>query len=706
MYSIAKEIRLMKTRTLSILTLSGIALAALNIFSGSNNLYVGVLACGLFFIPLSRHLGNVLFPEESRYVRLIWGILVLIAGLSIMTTAVYYLYAITTVTIFIPLALSLLVFFKKSPKPEQKGEELKESTFRVKPLLLLVLSLMIEGFLFKTLILNGTTDLLVSPWQTLEAWFFIVYALATIMVIYTSSQTHSALARYSLISLHLFLGFSIAAIIYIYGFGFDGFIHRATEMWIKERGFILPKTPYYIGQYSFIVFLSHLSAVPIFFLDIFYLPLSAALTLPVVFATVVKKNFQIPEQVAVHMVWLIPFLYLLSLNLTTPHNIVLLFMVILMLCIFGYLHTHFPVFVIITIAFAAALTHPLLGIPLVLFTIAAIGIKQSRKKTGGIWLILCIAGITLTPILLFGLNNLFQGHGFATMQNPLEHTGAFIELLKRPYWYAKNSTLLLEVVYAWQWTIPVMAMVVGLVGFRMWGKKTTASSLFLGGWISFILAAWLLRTTITFPGVSVAEQGNYPYRLLATSILFLLPSMIGGVVTIWQKIEPKKSWLKFGALACVGLALMFSLYFSYPQRNQKARFPGFNVTKTDFQTVQTIHNDNPRYDYVVLSNILTGAAALTEYGFVQYFPTNQGELFYYSVPSGGPLAHLYGRMLYEGQKQEYMLQAMDLVNVNKAYFVINSYWANFDTITEGAKKTADSWQSIDGGKAMVFTYHR
>ena len=61
---------------------------------------------------------------------------------------------------------------------------------------------------------------------------------------------------------------------------------------------------------------------------------------------------------------------------------------------------------------------------------------------------------------------------------------------------------------------------------------------------------------------------------------------------------------------------------------------------------------------------------------------------------------------HEGQKQEYMLQAMDLVNVNKAYFVINSYWANFDTITEGAKKTADSWQSIDDGKAMVFTYHR
>ncbi len=706
MYSIAKEITLMKITPLPALALSGVILAGIHVWGGFNSIFFGILACILFFIPVSRHLGALLLPKEKKYTQLVWGGLTLVAGLSILTTVIYYFYAITKVTIFIPLVISLFVFLKKPHIPEVNvPDDEKDTGFNVGRKLLVVLCLMTEALLFKTLILHSTTELLISPWQTVTAWFFVAYAFATALIIYTTIQTKSTLTRYGLISLHLFLTFSIAAIIYVYGFGFDGFIHRATELWIKEHGFILPKTPYYIGQYSFIVFLSHLTSLPIFFLDVFYIPILAAISLPVAFGTIVKNNLRIPESAAVHMVWIIPFLYFLNLNLTTPHNVVLLFMIILVLGIWSYLHTDFPVSILIILALAAALTHPLLGIPMVLFTAGAVCIKHAQKKMTIPLVLLCGVGITLAPILLFGLNNLVHGQGFATLQNPLEHTSAFIELLKRPYWYAKNSTLVFEIVYAWQWMIPVLASLVGLIFFFISKKKIT-STLFLAGWVSFILAAWILRTSITFPGVSLAEQGNYPYRLLATSVLFLLPWIVEILTRGLQKLAGKPAWIKFGLLVCTAAVLMLSLYFSYPQRNQKARFPGFNVTQTDFTTVKQIHSDNTTYDYVVLSNILTGAAALTEYGFAQYFPTPEGELFYYSVPSGGPLAHLYGQMLYEGQKREYILEAMDLVNVNKAYFVVNSYWANFDAIVEGAKKTANSWQSIDDGKAAVFTYYR
>ncbi|MFH1286714.1 MAG: hypothetical protein ABII02_03100, partial [Candidatus Magasanikbacteria bacterium] len=66
----------------------------------------------------------------------------------------------------------------------------------------------------------------------------------------------------------------------------------------------------------------------------------------------------------------------------------------------------------------------------------------------------------------------------------------------------------------------------------------------------------------------------------------------------------------------------------------------------------------------------------------------------------------YGRMLYQGQQRQFMESAMDLAGVDKAYFVINSYWANSQNIIEGAKKSADSWQIIDDGKIWIFTYSK
>lgn len=149
---------------------------------------------------------------------------------------------------------------------------------------------------------------------------------------------------------------------------------------------------------------------------------------------------------------------------------------------------------------------------------------------------------------------------------------------------------------------------------------------------------------------------------------------------------------------------MISLYLSYPQRNIKARFPGLNVTDNDFKAVEWIHNRHNQYDYIVLSNQLVSAAALTNYSFAKYFSSPYGEIFYYSVPTGGLLYKQYGKMLYEGQKREYMIEAMNLVNVKKSYFIVNSYWANADKIIEGAKKTANAWLIIDGGKVWIFEY--
>jgi hypothetical protein len=51
-------------------------------------------------------------------------------------------------------------------------------------------------------------------------------------------------------------------------------------------------------------------------------------------------------------------------------------------------------------------------------------------------------------------------------------------------------------------------------------------------------------------------------------------------------------------------------------------------------------------------------------------------------------------------------QAMDLAQVDEAYFVLPKYWWAFSQILAQAKLSADSWQSIDNGQIYIFKYTR
>ena len=109
---------------------------------------------------------------------------------------------------------------------------------------------------------------------------------------------------------------------------------------------------------------------------------------------------------------------------------------------------------------------------------------------------------------------------------------------------------------------------------------------------------------------------------------------------------------------------------------------------------------------MVLANQITAVAALEKYSFAKYFLTPEGYLSYYSIPTGGTLYNYYTAMWTGDQSRESMIKAMDAVGVNKAYFVIPSYWTKFDSIVVGAKKSADSWKSFNNKQIYVFTYEQ
>ncbi len=674
------------------------------------NPILGICGFLLYCIAISQNLGNKLFQEQKTQ-NFLYGLLFFLTELIISGTIIYYLYKITPlisffITLIPVLTLALL------PKRETKIEffkiqsyflSLRKKQYSFIPLVILLLDTALLLYLF----FHRSYELAASPWILIDPIFFFGYALSSILLFYNYKKNLSKIQNIFLTSFHFFVGISVAALLYPLGYGFDAFIHRVTEQWIQNNGFISPKQPYYIGQYSLVVVLSNITQIKIFFIDVFLVPILTSIFLPGIIFSTLQKHFEETKNSFYQYLafWIIPFVPFLSLHLTTPHNLVLLLGLLLVFLNFSYSKKQISFLLPLLVSLAGVMTHPLIGAPGFLFTLAVFLLKKFEENKKISWSILIFTFLSLCFLLpvLFTLNALRIGKDFPSLGNPFTHISMFLELFKMPYWYAKSSPLRFEILYFCEKMITPTILLLSGWGFFQY-KKTQKSPLafifpFTG--LALFLDAWLLRSWIIFPDVVAYEQGDYPMRLVYTSIIFLLPFAMYGFFHIFQSKLLKKSFILFFILA---ITLSITLYFSYPQRNIKARFPGYNVTGSDFKAVQWIHEQNSNYNYIVLSNQLVSAAALTEYNFVKYFDTPRGQMFYYSIPTGGELYKYYGKMIYEGQKREDMNQAMDIVGVKKAYFVVNYYWANSNKIIDGAKQSADSYQVIDDGKVWIFEY--
>ncbi|MBI2990237.1 MAG: hypothetical protein HYY51_03570 [Candidatus Magasanikbacteria bacterium] len=678
------------------------------------NVFLGFPLTVFYFGCLCSALGHWFSKEKKSSA--IWDLLTLLSVLFIVGTALYYIFGITKISSVLLLAVPLLIFFKKTKIEE--GFISTEWKKQKNSWLTMYLFVCLEMALFSILLSHPITNGANSPWLKLGPFFFIGYGISTAFLLYLVSETSSKMTRYAATILHIFFTYSIALVMYPLGFGFDGLIHRATELLIQSNGFILPRQPIYIGQYSFVVWLSNISALPLQYIDIMLLPVLSALSLPLIISDTLKKTWNIPESASVNLVWFIPFIFFLSLHLSTPHNLLILLSILIVCGVLSCQEKHRSWFRVGILALAGLMIHPLLGAPAVLFVLTARLLEASEYKTKISTGLLALIGTGLAFLFpaMFTLYILLNGFEMPHFINPFDKINLFLELFKRPYWYSKESPLLFELLYGWQTLITPVVLGFSIYGFTKWQNKKIKYYIYPAAALGFIIGAFLLRSWIVFPNVGAFEQGGYPTRLLTSSVIFLLPFAMYGFYNVITQIESWFESKRIRALYCHkkmikiivcglgGFVLTLSLYLSYPQENPKVHFPGYHVSESDFKAVQWIHEDNADYRYMVLSNPVTAAAAITEYSFAKYFDTNEGPMFYYSIPTGAYAFQVYQRMLYEGQKREYMEDIMKKTGAEKAYFVLSSFWKKFDEIAEGAKLSADNWTSIDNGTLVIFTY--
>ncbi len=675
--------------------------------------WMGVPFFALFVISFSKLFSDRFFPSFSFLPKLILSFFLLLCELMVVGTITYYLSGITPLTsVFITFIPFFTLFLPAQTSPRT---DTSTTNLSLRHVLFSLPVIAIDVFLLYYLKSHQIFDVSTSPWQATSAIFFLLFFVSTFFLLLNAHKQINKTFFLSLTSLHFFVTVSVVAILYPLGYGFDAFIHRATEQWIVDNGFILPKTPYYIGQYSLVAYLAHILSLPVRLLDIFLLPVLSSLLLPAVVISSIEKITKSSFALSSQLFWvlgMIPFFYF---HLTTPHTLVVLFTLILVffMCLPA---PQRPNWILWLISATAVATHALIGVPLLcivfFFTLHEYKWFSSSKKKYTLLLFVLLSALTLVLPLLFTANALRIHAPLPELHNPFAKIKDFVELFQRPYWYETKIIPFLEPLYIFErLLIPGLIFLAALGLFVSKKQKNFSLHIFLWTvFVGFILSSFALRTTITFPDVIAYEQKDYPIRLLKVSILFLIPSVVVALHFLIDTLQKIKLVQKFSfawskiAIGTAAFLLTAVLYLSYPQNNAKVHFPGFHVTLADHKAVEFIHARHSDYNYIVLANQLVSVAALEKYSFAKYFQTPAGELFYYAIPTGGKLYDFYYSMIYKGQKREYMDAAMDLVGVKTAYFVVDSYWKNADKIVTAAKQSADEWYEIEGGKVWILVY--
>lgn len=672
----------------------------------------------LFLWGMAEGIGTLAFPHERRTIRLAFGALGALALVAASGAAVYYAYRLDTIALGCLLALLPWAVFAVSPLRRRAAEKSKEQALvgveKASPedsasAVLLVLALAADAAALRWLAGAATEEAIRSPWEVVDPIYFLWTFLATACLIalaYRRRYPHLTLAAGSF---HLFTVLAPALIVYRIGYGFDPFIHIASEKLVAAAGAVTPKTPWYIGQYVLVTAASKLGHLPVEMVDRWLLPSLTAAFLPLSAAWLLRRGYGVPRGLTVLASLGVLLLPLSSFVSTAPQGLANLFLLLLAVLGAAWHHAHRPPLPFLLLLAAAALaTHPLAGIPAAVFLTFLMFFKlkpwpgnSGLAAKGFFLMVLLAAGAAAVPAAFSAAGKDASGSpAFASLKRPIpelllrlpvEAPGVesrfrpaldFAEAVDRNY-----ETLLLLLVAAGGW----------LLLRRRETRRTALAVAAAGG--ALLVSVVVLKGGYAFPDVIAYEQGNYGDRLYEATLLLFAPLALAAVAWWWRALGRTDRGVRvFQVLLFAAVATSLG-YAAFPRVDDFRMTRGWSVSRHDVAAVRYVDRVGIA-PYVVLANQSVSAAALREFGFRTYY----GDQFYYPIPTGAPLYGFYLEMVYGGAKRGTMEAAMRSVNVPRAFFIVNRYWTGSSRIVEEAKKTADRWTAIDEGEAYVFEY--
>lgn len=664
---------------------------------------IGVIFGILLFYLFSKRLGNWLFAEEKRTVNYLFGFLILILLFSIVGTVFYYLYSLNDYAILIILVLmAIFTSFTPKQKKTQSFIPIQEPIrWSLKLLLAAYYLLLITDFY--QLFTHQITSAIKTPWEVLPSYFFILYFLTALTLIVIVIYDNKKFRPLFLIMLFAFLSSSVALFVYKLGYGFDPFIHQATEKIIMLKGLILPKPFYYIGQYSIVVIIAKILQTSVEWTDKLLVPILASVFIPLSIYTVCQKIFHDKlSRIYPLLFSSIPFAIFI---MTTPQN--LANTLLLILIAFGLLNIYKPskylLLILLVLTLSILAIHPLSGIPALIFFILIFLFtfqpKKVKKNTPLIIVFSIISCLALPAVFLVN-----SGFNLSKLKYNSANIVNLIDLFK--VFHFKSFNFISDFIYLYEYLLFFIIIILSIVSLIILYYKLKAISykplIYPLTTLILLTNYIILKLFIDFNFVISYEQGAYAQRVLEISFYFLIPFALFIVYLVLKKIIRSSIAIKLFTTVLLAGILTSSFYLSYPCYDDYEQSHFRNLTKTDLNTVKFIEQVSDTKKYIVLANQMVSAGALKEFGFDKYY----NGLYYYPIPTSSPLYEYYLRMVYEKPARGTMLEAMNKMNVPESYLVVNDYWTNFVKLTEQAKTEADQWWDLEDGKVFIFQYKK
>lgn len=665
------------------------------------------LTAVFLFLFYAHKLGTWLIEEASDVKRWVSGAFALLAVTVLFQTAFYYLgILLSAVTDAVSLALAIWLLFTLLFFTGSENEELEaEYTLDYKKLAwfaaFFIPAVICIGFVLKAATANGTTESIRTPWPFLPEGSFLAIALLPIFAWFVAKKTTSTFLT-GIVSLMSVLSVTlIAPFIYKLGFGFDGFLHRASQRILFETGTLTPKPLYYIGQYTLNTWMSRLIDINLIHIDRFLVPLSISLliaALYLVFRRTQSHAFAISAAAAV--ITLSPFVA------TTPQAFAYIVGTCALILSFGVargIHVILP----LSLAFWCLAIHPLAGLPFIGAVAAVIwaGWLTSRDRTPlrSPIIYLLVFGTAISVPLAFFVFSQDSGQIAWNVGRLWNNLPAFGELLLR---LPQNHVALWAdwANYA-AFLLPFIAWGFSIYALKDTEERTRILPLLLisaGTWIS----GYILSTVGEFTFLINYERGNYSDRLTLISFMLLFyPSAVG-----FGRLS--KHMLRRGPLAVAVFLLCFAAwqaghaYNALPRHDAAAASRGWSVGRHDFEAVRFIEQDAGETSYTVLANQSVSAAAVETYGFARYVENEKTaeQIFYYPIPTGGTLYQLYLNAVSPEPSFDAINEAGRLGESEIVYVVLNDYWWDAERVGGALQEKAEDVTMFGDGQVRVFRF--
>ncbi len=689
----------------------------------------------VFFLGTGFIAGKGLFADEPQFWRTFLGTLSVLALTMAVGSAVYYLHRLDTASVALVLLVDAFVAGLCCARTAQRRKKIFNATPSVTPsdtapaptkkvwlivravtgtlLAGIAIALIAYGFFMLAGAATGTS--IRSPWDVVPRMFFITFFFAAAATLAASAgglaPKTSLLAAAGL----ALLAASVATTVYSVGFGFDPFIHRATEATIFRDGFISPKPPYYLGQYALVTIIAKLLGGSVNAIDAWLVPAAFSLLIPCAYWGL-RKAFSFPPSASAAAALSILLLPLDSFAVTTPQGVAnVVFLMTAFLALPAVTKGAFPRSVLFLFAAAAASIHPIAGIPLLIFAalVALLSSYERRRTLHKVALavavmIVALVGAVALPAT-FMLNSLHSGAGVTLDADTLRSPTALIETLQAAPVITRQFSAIYDFVYSWKAWRDTVIVLLALLGVFVARKKTKTGFVYLVSGLVLASNYVLLKSVVQFPFLIAYERSNYADRLWELTLFVLAPMAVTAVAAIFSRAGKHVPSVRVVIALLLAALLTSSAYLAYPRRDKYENSRGWSTDSSDISAVRSIEKDAAGTPYVVLANQSVSAAAVREFGFPKYFASKDAAhpspIFYYPIPTGDPLYQIFLDTNAALGRREAVRKAMDLAGVHTAYYVVSYYWWHAQEIILTAKRNADaSWSVSD--EDYVFKYVR